>query len=547
MVKPIDWGGMLSKYVQPLKERASVLPLGQYEDGSIGLAWPGLLADPVERGYQAANSPIPPVNDDAAWADKSAAMFDMTSLAPIAGAGVAMTGALDNALGSAGGNLMKGASDIPMDLASRMARAKEMGFDTDRVLYHGTHADFDEFQPSTHGNIGPGVYATNVPDFAGQFATSEGGRTMPIMARGDFMPYSDWMELAYGPRPAGESVSQTTARVMEEAQKRGFSGVEYGGNNTVAIFDPRNIRSVNAAFDPSKSDSANLLAANSKDATIPGLLANVLDEPQGIRAYHGTATVDPITQFRSGMKGDSPHMEHDVPAIFFSTNPRVADEYASSTGKELANRISQEWRAAGKSEDEIAQLFDQRTEADKNTAWKGYIDKALSGLPPNVARVLRPSAERYGIDVDSIAQEFGPEVAETMRRNLDLARSTSDYFPDYSAVYPVNVGGNLKDVDAKIFGGQFNGIVYDNLLKEAKAQGFDGLRLRNVVDSPYGTELESDVLAMFNPGHVRSATTGDLLYSNAPTGSLPSLAAQTQEQDPQTLTTANILRFLRGQ
>jgi hypothetical protein len=33
---------------QPLKERATVLPFGQYEDGSVGLAWPGLLAAPVE-------------------------------------------------------------------------------------------------------------------------------------------------------------------------------------------------------------------------------------------------------------------------------------------------------------------------------------------------------------------------------------------------------------------------------------------------------------------------------------------------------------------
>jgi len=40
---------------------------------------------------------------------------------------------------------------LPMDEASRMGRAKEMGFDTD--LYHGTHADIDEFDPDM-GDIG---------------------------------------------------------------------------------------------------------------------------------------------------------------------------------------------------------------------------------------------------------------------------------------------------------------------------------------------------------------------------------------------------------
>ena len=34
---------------------------------------------------------------------------------------------------------------LPMDEASRMARAKEMGFDTDNPVYHGTMKDFPEF------------------------------------------------------------------------------------------------------------------------------------------------------------------------------------------------------------------------------------------------------------------------------------------------------------------------------------------------------------------------------------------------------------------
>ena len=38
-------------------------------------------------------------------------------------------------------------SDLAMDYSSRMARAKDQGFDTDTPVYHGTASDFDAFDP----------------------------------------------------------------------------------------------------------------------------------------------------------------------------------------------------------------------------------------------------------------------------------------------------------------------------------------------------------------------------------------------------------------
>ena len=102
---------------QPLRERATILPLGQYEDGSVGLAWPGMLADPVQRGYQAANTPIPAINDDEAWREKSAAMFDVTSLAPLGG----VLGAAENAVGIFGGRLAKTADQGALARAEKLA------------------------------------------------------------------------------------------------------------------------------------------------------------------------------------------------------------------------------------------------------------------------------------------------------------------------------------------------------------------------------------------------------------------------------------------
>lgn len=66
-------------------------------------------------------------------------------------------------------------ADLPMDEASRLARAKEMGFDTDTVYYHGTGSNIKEFDPKYVGLgndlYGSGFYFTNNKDLADRYAT----------------------------------------------------------------------------------------------------------------------------------------------------------------------------------------------------------------------------------------------------------------------------------------------------------------------------------------------------------------------------------------
>jgi hypothetical protein len=248
-------------------------PVGTYDDGSVGLAWPKLAAgigDAAVRGYEQSQTALPPINDDAAWAEKSRDFFDAASLAPIGGLGVNLAGGMvDNALGSAGGKLARGASDLPMDLASRMARAKEMGFDTDMTWYHGTRAgEFPEFSPSQSGTLGPGSYLTNSASDAGDFARfasgDNGPSVMPLMARGRMADMAEYNALLDETLPYRDA-QREAVRILQEA---GYSGLRSG--NEVSVFDPRNIRSTSAAFDPAKSDSSNLLAANAKTgAAIP--------------------------------------------------------------------------------------------------------------------------------------------------------------------------------------------------------------------------------------------------------------------------------------
>ena len=47
----------------------------------------------------------------------------------------------------------RAAGELAMDQASRMARAKEMGFRTDMPLYHGTGETFNEFKRKPHPEV----------------------------------------------------------------------------------------------------------------------------------------------------------------------------------------------------------------------------------------------------------------------------------------------------------------------------------------------------------------------------------------------------------
>jgi hypothetical protein len=96
--------------------------------------------------------------------------------------------------------------DLPMDEASRMARAREMGFDTETPLYHGTTdqatrvpvydernrsswSDPQDFQSFNTG-AGGGVSVSS-PERAAEYAVNvsgdmaDGGRVLPLMVRNE--------------------------------------------------------------------------------------------------------------------------------------------------------------------------------------------------------------------------------------------------------------------------------------------------------------------------------------------------------------------------
>lgn len=168
--------------------------------------------------------------------------------------------------------------DMPLDEASRMARAREMGMPFDS--YHGSRSDADiqSLTPSRSGEIGPGVYHTQLPDYASEYSMrfdSEGdlvgfGQVMPLRTeQPNVINRSDWLNQRQADmdeiyRQRGEWSSDIPA-IADQITTDRFGGSVYfqGGaamNDQGVIRNPSRIRSRFARFDPRLSHLANLSA-----------------------------------------------------------------------------------------------------------------------------------------------------------------------------------------------------------------------------------------------------------------------------------------------
>lgn len=159
-----------------------------------------------------------------------------------------------------------------------------MGFDLEAPLFRGMDSapHGNEYRLSEDGSLGPAVYLTPDQKHAAKFGdvVQENyvrGKIANIKdAPSDVVDRPFWRDfLGLDGTPA--------RRAADWARDNGYAGLQQDGYQT-AIFDPRSIRSVNAAFDPAKSDSANLLAANPPTASIPSLAIGQGDDDQFLDA-----------------------------------------------------------------------------------------------------------------------------------------------------------------------------------------------------------------------------------------------------------------------
>lgn len=140
------------------------------------------------------------------------------------------------------------AKELDMSPAARLQRGRDMGFDVDTPLYHGTATlkPFDEFG-------GPTWLSTDRA-YAQDFAWEVPGdpwkaRMYEVYARGRFkdVDQNTIERMGYSPEQ------------IAALKREGFDGAK-SPDGQVLVFDPANIRRTDAAFDPSQSESRKLLA-----------------------------------------------------------------------------------------------------------------------------------------------------------------------------------------------------------------------------------------------------------------------------------------------
>jgi hypothetical protein len=212
------------------------------------------------------------------------------------------------------------------------------------------------------------------------------------------------------------------------------------------------------------------------------------------RLYHGTAAS--FDRFRPGRVSDSTHTAHETPAVFLTNAPDLAGEYAASAAKQRRERIAEIYARHNKDAPSTASATGDDAARFREMA----IDAVPDDHPfKDVVRTMLRTADGQGVDLAAL-EKVSPEAAHF----LNLSRSGASFVDPGANIIPVYASKNLLDVDSKMFGGNFNPAIYDQMLARAKEGGYDGVRFRQVVDSPSGMGDPSDVIAMLKPNRMRS-------------------------------------------
>lgn len=163
--------------------------------------------------------------------------------------------------------------DLPMDEAPRLARAQELGFNTELPLYSGVPT-WGELSPKafrdpiTRGKDEKGIFLTDRPEIAeyyhGGSGKGEQGVVVPAFARMQNPLEVNWTDVA--PYPSFDGAIME--RLINDAQKAQHDALIVRGLNDLGgpqdqfvIFNPNQLRNPWAKFDPKNIDANDLSAA----------------------------------------------------------------------------------------------------------------------------------------------------------------------------------------------------------------------------------------------------------------------------------------------
>jgi hypothetical protein len=311
--------------------------------------------------------------------------------------------------------------DLDMSTEARMQRAQELEFDTSRPLYHSTNASFDAFEvpEGKFLKFGKGVYTAPSAKYSDRYIRKnrdiesgykEGANVMPLYARGKIANEKDWEAarqemMSEGVAPAGYNPQQE--EIQRRLKEKGFDGLNMFGNEII-IFDPKNLRSVNAAFDPEKRGSSDLIAGTAGAALLGG--AAMDDEPEEFA------------------KGGRVEALSDMARRYMGNISEAGDVYKAAVGNMFSPFEPVEPQLGDPNDYEFPELRLRRP---------GIVNLAL-GMP-NMAADLR---DLYGA-VKDVAT--GDEVPDESWRRFDIASEAQDRYENDMDTWLRNYTGKSVD------------------------------------------------------------------------------------------------------
>ena len=383
--------------------------------------------------------------------------------------------------------------DLPMDQASRLARADSGGFDTGTPLYHGAREPFDSFTPSERGFTGPGVYTTPIADDASGYAMDHGviGQNgLEIYGpSGRFIDERDYSKAVSNTPNEGDALSYQDRQGLASAelQSQGVNGVDVSivspqrfddsGLHMAqrAIFDPSNIRSTNARFDPRLSSNANLLAANASQSG--GLLGAGLSEAQrqardilDMRAAGNARSVTDDMMSRA----DDQYMFDNTP---LDMGVRARTDRAQAGGFDTGTPLyrGDDGRLDSFRTGYLARENIGVTTSDSPNVAATYLTKDDSAMYP----VISSAQNRLELDAEGRNWTGVPADASTNRGILSEVIDPENYL-DEDNLFDFYNGTNVDWGDGTSTEMAMSNT--NNISRAAQDAGFDEVRFANIVD-----------------------------------------------------------------
>lgn len=314
---------------------------------------------------------------------------------------------------------------------------------------------------------------------------------------------------------AGGQLDDAAEKAVQQAIAEGHDGVVFKNahdslwhigspQSDIAIaFKPDQIRSTNAAFDPKKKKSGNILAGGAGAALAAGAMSGedaeaspekkLLDMANAARMeraaemgfdtsktwYHGTQ--GNIEAFDPKMKGVNYGADN---GYFFTSDPKVAEIFhgqphptpKKGSNAEVAERLNQELRREGF--DTNGLLF---TRMDGSLVAAPKVDQLPRAAQEKIAAYLEAENRSRKLPKES---EFdpAPEVAPKANTIPAHLRMKNPKVVDWTGMR--DDGGHVFAID------------------EAIAEGHDGIIFKNASDNP--KNISADTAVVFSPEQIRS-------------------------------------------